>query len=165
MAHQNDPPLSPIDYHELQIWNLLNQVRDGMIALRDRELAPLGVSAVQGGVLWVIDTLGKAGVPATPTEISCRIFRRPPTVWALVNRMEKLGLVRCTRNTQGKRQVLVEMTGRGKDVYRQYMTERKVIPQILESLTPEERDQFVATLGKLGQRINEELAAPPHPIW
>ncbi len=161
MAHQEESSLSEIDYSELQIWNLLAQVRDGMIALRDRELAPVRVTAVQGGVLWVIDVLNNAGVPATPTEISHRLFRRPPTVWALVNRMEKLGLVKCTRNTQGKRQVLVEMTEQGQDVYRRFLTEREVIPKILESISSSERDQLIATLEKLGKTINEELTAVP----
>ncbi len=161
MASQDESVLSEIDYSELQIWNLLNQVRDGMIALRDRELAPLGVTAVQGGVLWVIDVLKDTGVPATPTEISHRLFRRPPTVWALVNRMEKQGLVKCIRSTQGRRQVLVEMTEKGKQVYRRFVMERKVIPRIIESLSHDERDHLISTLGKLGKSVNQELRSVP----
>lgn len=161
MADQSGSSLSELDYQESQIWDSLCRVRDGMISLRDRELIPLGITAVQGGVLWVIDVLRRIGVPATPTEISHRVFRRPPTVWALMNRMEKQGLVRCIRNTQGKKQVLIEMTEQGEQVYRRYMTERRVIPRLLEALSSDERDQLILILEKLNERINDELVGIP----
>src|SRR5512136_1516822 len=100
--------LSPEE--EYEVWRLLNQVRDAMMRLRDREVRPLGVTSMQGGVLWVLRSLEKAGMVATPAEISRWLFRQPPTILALLSRMEKLGLITCTENTEGRRQVLVEMT-------------------------------------------------------
>ncbi|MBM3131722.1 MAG: MarR family transcriptional regulator [Chloroflexi bacterium] len=158
----DQPTLSASEEHE--IWALLSHVRDGMITLRDRELRSVGISGVQGGVLWALHTLKKLDIPATPTELAERVFRRTPTTWAMVNRMEKQGLVRCVRSTQGRKQVLVEMTQKGEEVYRRFLEERRVIPRLLTSLAPEEREQLTTILAKLQDQINRELEGmPPLP--
>jgi DNA-binding MarR family transcriptional regulator len=149
-------PLDPDEEHEF--WSLLNQVRDTMIRLRDREVRHLGITSMQGGVLWVLRTLEKEGVTATPAEISRRLFRQPPTTLALLNRMVKLGLV-TTENVEGRRQVLVRLTDRGRETYRAYGGKREVIPRVISSLSPEERRQLRSGLVKLRQKALEELVS------
>jgi DNA-binding MarR family transcriptional regulator len=150
--------LSPEEEHEF--WGLLNQVRDTMIRLRDREVRYLGVTSMQGGVLWVLRELEKESVPATPAEISRRLFRQPPTTLALLDRLVKLGLI-TTENVEGRRQVLVALTDKGRDTYRAYATKREVIPRVLGSLPPEERLQLRSSLVKLRQKAREELVSFP----
>jgi DNA-binding MarR family transcriptional regulator len=150
--------LSPEEEHEF--WGLLNQLRDTMIRLRDREIKSLGITSMQGGVLWVLRTLEKEGTPATPAEISRRLFRQPPTTLALLDRMLKLGLI-ATDNVEGRRQVLVALTDKGKDTYRAFATKREVIPRIIGSLSPEERLQLRSSLAKLRQRAREEMVSLP----
>ena len=145
---------------ELEFWGLLNQLRDTMIRLRDREIRALGITSIQGGVLWVLRTLEKEGIPATPAEISRRIFRRPPTTLALLNRMVKLGLI-TTENVEGRRQVLVTLTDKGRDTYRAFATKREVIPRVIGSLPPEERLQLRSSLTKLRQKAREEIVSIP----
>jgi DNA-binding MarR family transcriptional regulator len=146
--------LSPDE--ELEFWGLLNQLRDTMIRLRDREIRALGITSIQGGVLWVLRTLEKEGIPATPAEISRRIFRRPPTTLALLNRMVKLGLI-TTENVEGRRQVLVKLTDKGRDTYRAFAAKREVIPRLIASLSPEDRLQLRSSLAKLRQKAREEM--------
>jgi DNA-binding MarR family transcriptional regulator len=143
---------------ELEFWALLNQLRDTMIRLRDREIRTLGITSIQGGVLWTLRTLEKEGIPATPAEISRRIFRRPPTTLALLNRMVKLGLI-TTESVEGRRQVLVTLTGRGRDTYRAFATKREVIPRVIGSLSPEERLQLRSSLATLRQKAREEMVS------
>jgi DNA-binding MarR family transcriptional regulator len=145
---------------ELEFWALLNQLRDTMIRLRDREIKALGITSIQGGVLWVLRTLEKEGIPATPAEISRRIFRQPPTTLALLNRMVKLGLI-TTQNVEGRRQVLVALTDRGRNTYRAFATKREVIPRLIGSLPAEERTQLRSSLVKLRQKAREEMVSIP----
>lgn len=143
---------------ELELWALLNQLRDTMIRLRDREIRAMGITSIQGGVLWTLRTLEKEGIPATPAEISRRIFRRPPTTLALLNRMVKLGLI-TTESVEGRRQVLVTLTGKGRDTYRAFATKREVIPRVIGSLSPEERLQLRSSLARLRQKAREEMVS------
>lgn len=143
---------------ELEFWALLNQLRDTMIRLRDSEIRDLGITSMQGGVLWTLRALEKEGISATPAEISRRIFRRPPTTLALLNRMVKLGLI-TTKSVQGRRQVLVTLTGKGRETYRAFATKREVIPRVIGSLSPEERLQLRSSLAKLRQKAREEMVS------
>ena len=155
---QEPADISPDE--ELEFWALLNQLRDTMIRLRDREIRSLGITSIQGGVLWVLRALEKDGVPATPAEISRRVFRQPPTTLALLDRMVKLGLI-TTENIEGRRQVLVALTDKGRDTYRAFATKREVIPRLIGSLPPEERLQLRSSLAKLRQKAREEMVSIP----
>ncbi len=151
--------LSPEE--ELEFWDLLSQVRDAMIRLRDREVRYLGITSMQGGVLWILRMLEKEGIPPTPAEISRRLFRQPPTTLALLNRMVKLGLI-TTENVEGRRQVLVALTDKGRDTCRAFVNKREVIPRVIGSLSPEERLQLRSSLVKLRQKAREEMVSPPY---
>ncbi|MFO8011539.1 MAG: winged helix DNA-binding protein [Dehalococcoidia bacterium] len=141
---------------EHEIWLLLGQVSDGMMKARDNELRPYGLSSVQVGVLYAVT---EAGGSLTGIEISRRLVRRPASVYKLLERMEKQKLVECIRNTEGKKEVRVQLTDKGKDLYRNHS--RQVIPKILGKLSTREREQFKETLKKLRTRVYEELAEQP----
>ena len=148
--------LSPDE--EYRLWTLLSQVNDGMLRARDNELKQFDISTVQVAILYAVKNLG--GSP-TPSEISQWVFRKPHTVSAALDRMERHGLVKLTRNARGKRQVRVEMTPRSEEVYRLQHRRRRVIPAILGSLNPEERDRLRALLERLRQKTFEELGPRP----
>ena len=141
---------------EYEIWVLLAQVSDGMLRARDNELRPFGLSSIQVGVLHSIKA---AGSSLTGIELSRHLARRPATVYQLLDRMEKRELINCIRNTDGKREVRVELTEKGEEAYRSHA--RQVIPRILGSLSTKERDNFKATLTKLRTKVFEELAEQP----
>jgi DNA-binding MarR family transcriptional regulator len=151
--------VSPAEEYEL--WGLLIQLRDTMIRLRDREVRPLGITSMQGGVLWVLSDLERKGIVATPAEISRRLFRQPPTTLALLNRMKKLGLITCTESVEGRRQVLVALTEKGRETYHAFVLKRQVIPRVIEAVPAEERLQLRSSLARLRRKAREELASPP----
>jgi DNA-binding MarR family transcriptional regulator len=146
---------------EYRMWGLLRQVSDGMLRARDEELKPFGISAVQFGVLYVLKMLEKADMPPTPSEISRWLFREPHTVSALLDRMEKQGLVRSLRNSPGRGKIRVVLTEKGEEVYRAQNKGRRVIPTILESLSAEERKQLGAFLERLRKKTLEALVVEP----
>jgi len=144
--------LSPDE--EYRLWTLISQVNDGMIRARDNELKHSGISTVQVAILYAVKNVG--GSP-TPSAISHWVFRKPHTVSAALDRMEKSGLVKLSRNTKGRRQVKVEMTAKGEEIYRIQHGRRRVIPAILGSLSPQERGQLRGLLDRLRQKTFEEL--------
>lgn len=164
MSTQSRQPTAITAEEEYEIWGLLIQVRDMMIRLRDREVKPIGLTSMQGGVLWVLHELKKSGEPATPAEVSRRLFRRPPTISALLERMEKQGLVQCVRHPDKKRQIRVETTAKGKEALREFLRKREVIPSIIGCISSEERSQLRASLAKMRQKAHEQLVTlPPFP--
>ncbi len=146
---------------EYEIWGLLSHVSDGMLRARENELRPFGITAVQIGVMYVLRILVKSGRPPTPSEISRWAFREPHTISALLDRMERQGLVRRVRKSKVKRQVLVELTKKGEEVYRRQNQAREVISRILGCLSLDERKQFRIFLERLRQKSLEELVVKP----
>ena len=149
----------PVD-EEYATWTLLNQVNDGMFKARDNELRAFGVSAVQVGVMYALKNTGEP----TPSEIARWVSREPHTISASLDRMEKQGLVNCARTKQGRRQVRVELTEKGEEVFRSQHRKRRAIGDVLGCLSPEERKQFRVCLEKLRQKTLEVLMVkPPFP--
>lgn len=148
---------------EHELWGLLIQTRDLLVNLRDREVRHLGITSMQGGALWVVRALEMEGTAATPAEISRRLFRQPPPTLALLNRMAKLGLITSTESSEGRRQVRVALTEKGRETFRAYMRARKVVPRVLGSISAEERLQLRSSLARVRQKAREELVwVPPY---
>lgn len=146
---------------ERQLWILLSEAQRLMVAAAEKELKPLGITLVQSGVLYVLHTMKKQGIPSTPAEIARWLSRRPITVSALLNRMERQGLVLQRRDVSRKR-IQVEMTDRGRQVYLDMVMTRKAVPSILGSLSPNQRKQMKTNLEKITQKAHLFLLEPPY---
>ncbi|MCX5999405.1 MAG: hypothetical protein NTU41_07385 [Chloroflexi bacterium] len=116
-----------------RIWGLMGQVDSGLYRTRDNEVRPMGISATQMGVLVLLR----------------------------LTRMEKQGLVRLVRPSEGKRRVQVEATDKGKEVCRQDLQGTHAIQRILGSLSASERERLASILDKLRRRTYRELAEEP----
>lgn len=158
MSPKGDAPVQLSASEEYELWTLLTQVSDGMLRARDNELRRFGTSGVQVAIMYALKNLGPS---PTQSEIANWVFRRPNTVAAALDRMERQGLIRQLRNAEGKKQVRVEMTEKGKEMYRQQRGQRQAIPTILGSLTPAERDLLRALLRKLRTQTLAELSVKP----
>ena len=148
---------------DYNLWVLLHQTTDAALRARQKELDQFDISVIEVGVLVVTQAIGEK---ATPSEISRRIFREPHTVSALLNRMEKRGLVRKTQNLDRKNLVRVSITEKGQQAYDK-STRRKSIRKIMSSLSEEERRQLRSCLEKLQNKAFKELIVeykpPPLP--
>jgi DNA-binding MarR family transcriptional regulator len=156
--------ISPVD-EDYNLWVLLHQTTDAALRARQKELDQFGVSVIEVGVLVAIQAIGKE---ATPSEISRRIFREPHTVSALLNRMEKKGLVRKTQDLDRKNMVRVSITEKGRQAYDK-STGRKSIYKIISSLSEEERQQLRSCLEKIRKEAFKGLVVeyipPPLPRY
>ncbi len=142
---------------EYEFFLQMAQVVEGIFKARENELKPFGITPIQAGLMYVVKT---AESPLTASEIARKLLRQPASIYQLLDRMEGQGLVKCMRNTEGKREVRVKMTKKGEEAYRKQV-KRHVIPKILGQLSAEEREQLNRILGKLRVAVYAELAPKP----
>jgi DNA-binding MarR family transcriptional regulator len=152
--------------HEL--WLLLNQARHAMFRAREKELGHLGISAMQAAVLTTIEAI-EHELPATPAEISRRLLRRAHGVSTLLDRMEKEGLIKRVKDLERRNMVRVAITAKGYAAYRE-SSKRRVVHQVMASLTEDERKALRSGLMRLRDGALERLRqdsqpAYPTPIW
>jgi MarR family transcriptional regulator, organic hydroperoxide resistance regulator len=152
--------------HEL--WLLLNQARHAMFRAREKELGHSGISAMQAAVLTTIESIDRE-IPATPAEISRRLLRRAHGVSTLLDRMEKEGLIRRVKDLERRNMVRVVITEKGHAAYRE-SSKRRVVHQVMASLTEDERKALRSGLMRLRDGALERLRldsqpAYPTPVW
>ena len=119
---------------DLKLWILLNQADTALLNSTDDELRPYGLTAMQSVVLFVVQAIGNK---ATPTEISRWLLRKPHSVSGLLDRMEKIGLVKKTNDADRKNVIRVTLTAKGKQVYKQSL-KKESIRRALSSLSDKE---------------------------
>jgi DNA-binding MarR family transcriptional regulator len=140
----------------------LGQARHAIHIVRDRELNRCGISSRKAIVLFIIQAIGDE---ATPAEIARWLFRQPHGVSALLNRMEKDGLVKKVKDSDSKTLVRVAITEKGQQAYRE-SANRDPVNQIMSSLSEEERRK----LGSISLKLRDIALArlwidtkPPYP--
>ncbi len=136
-----------------ELWAMLNQVYWAMVRATENELRPIGISMIGAAVLFLAKN---AKAPATPAQLSRWLFREPHTVSGLLNRMEKQGLIRKTKDLERKNLVRVTLTEKGEKAY-QRQSEMRVIRKLLSSLSPKQRDNLMTYLRTLRSRALDEL--------
>ncbi len=135
------------------LWMFLTHTRYAIYRAREKELQRYGVSPEQVGILFIVQALGNR---ATPSEISRFIIRQPHTVSALIERMEKRGLIKRVHDLDKKNLVRVSLTDKGQKTY-ELSTKRGPIHRIMGSITHEERQQLIKILEKLNTQARKEL--------
>lgn len=141
-----------------EIWVLLTQLTEGMLKANDKDLRPCGISSVQFTVLWIVST---ASEPPTASELARRVQRKPSSIYALLDRMEKQGLLKIVRTTKGKPEVRALLTKKGEEIYHNARNALRTIPRIMKSLPKSDLVQFEANLRTLRTRTYSELADEP----
>ena len=130
---------------DYRVWWLLAQVRHLMHQARENELNQYGITAIQAAILLIIDTIdGKA----TTSEIARWFLRKPHTIGALLNRMEKQGLITKTKDINNHNRVTASLTEKGRQCYSQSL-KRESIREIMSCLSGEERQQLESSLDRL----------------
>lgn len=146
---------------KFNLWLLLVQTRDAMFKARAKELSPYGITSVEAGVLFSIQAISQdTGNKITPAELSRWMFREHHTVSALLNRMEKKGLIKKTKDSHIKTQWRISVTEKGQEAYRQ-ATKRKVIHTVMSTLSEKERQQLELSLKKIRDKALKVTASTP----
>jgi DNA-binding MarR family transcriptional regulator len=147
-------------YGKREIWALLDQAATAISRVADNELSQLGISMMQGAVLFFVKN---AKEPVTPAQISRWLFREPLTISQLLIRMEKHGLVKRTKDLDRKNMLRITLTEKGEQAY-QKQTEMRVVSRILSTLSTEELDKLGASLRKLRDEAVRELDTRPRKL-
>ena len=145
-----DPINNDDDYNLIAV---INQTGHAISLARSRELGRFDLSMMRAAVLLVLQIRDSN---ATPTEIAQWLLREPHTISALLDRMEKDGLVRRFRDLHKKNTVRVAMTAKGRDAY-QVSLKREMFHGIMSVLTDDEREQLRATMTKIWLRALQEV--------
>ena len=140
---------------DFELWVLIHQTRDAIFKLRENELRQHGITTMEAGVLFLIHLIG---YKTTPAEISRWIFREPHTVSVLLNRMEKKGLIKKTKNLDRRNLVRISLTEKGKQAYNNTL-KRESIRNTIATLSEEERQQLYSYMQKLRDKALNDIRA------
>ncbi len=130
------------DYH---LYAVINQARDAINALREKELYKYGLSPSEASVLYLLLDNDN---DMTPAEIARRTLRKSHSVHGLLGRMEKKGLITRVRDTKRKNIWRISLTDKGYQAYQQ-TTYRKSIHAVMSVLRKKESEQLELYLTKL----------------
>jgi len=149
----NDEGLAPDEY--FMLWVLIAQNRDAILRARERDYARYGISNERRALLYIIQNNGGR---TTPVEIARDLFRELHSVTEMLKRMEKDGLVSRHKGS-GRSKVEVEMTEKGRDVFKQSL-HNETDERIFSILTPKERKRLASYLFRLRRRVFQDLGIP-----
>lgn len=97
--------------------------------------------------------------PIRMTELAARERVRTPTTTVAIRRLEKLGLVKRSRDPSDLRAVLVDVTPRGLVQHRESLASRRAdLAARLAKLSPEDLATLAAALGPLERLAGQEAA-------
>lgn len=134
------------------LWFVLGQARQAVRKARQRELNRQSITLRKSAVLAVMQVNGGK---ATPAEISQWFILELNSVYELLIRMEREGLVRKAKNLGKRRMAGVVLTEKGREAYYQ-SAKGKVIPKIMSCLSEEERQQLRLYLERLRDKALKE---------
>lgn len=154
---------SPVPDQNFEDWMalrmLIRQTRDVIQRIREDELSQYGISASQSAVLMVVKSIGNK---ATPAEISRWLFRQPHSVGGILNRMEKDGLIKKTKDLDRKNMIRISLTKKGQLAYQDSL-KIEVSSKLIGCFSQTERQQLRLLLEKLRNRAFEELGVKDKP--
>lgn len=101
---------------------------------------------VRASVLFILKNIKE---PMTPTGLSRWLFREPQSVTALLNNMERDGLVRKIKDLKRKNMVRVELTEKGEETYLKSLEKTDVLSDIFSCLSSDELAEFERYLLRL----------------
>jgi DNA-binding MarR family transcriptional regulator len=133
----------------------LNIVRTADALTRDFEdlLKPHGLTGTQYNLLRILRGAGKRG--ATCSEIGERAIKKDPDITRLVDRMEKRGLVKRSRDGRDRRLVTTSITAEGLRKLDELEGPINKIPiQQFQGLSKQKILELIQTLETLRQRVS-----------
>ncbi len=149
----------PVTDDNFELWVLLDQTEEVISRARDLELDQYKLTQIQAKVLFMLTNQDNNG-GMTLAEISKWLLREPHSVLSLINRMEKIGLVRRVKGP-GDNKMRILLTDKARELYSQ--TTRRAISMIFSALSQEDKKQFQSYLKKLRNKARSLLGMDYKP--
>ncbi len=128
---------------------------------REIELSRVHISLIQAMVLYALKLSPE---PLTPSRLARMLCREAHTMSALIDRMEKQGLVKKKHDLARKNLVRVVVTAKGDEAF-QRQRSVNTVTNITNSLTKEEREALGTCVDKLRIRATDlirEMTPTPY---
>jgi DNA-binding MarR family transcriptional regulator len=136
-----------------RVFQLLRYTADAIHRAREYELKKYQLTPEQAGALVCILSLGNN---ATQAELSRWLFRLPNSITILINRMEKMGLVRKRPDKKRKNIIRLSLTKKGYEAYL-HSIEFEAFYPIIDVLSDEKRQQLQSILEEIREKAFEGL--------
>ena len=101
-----------------RMWTVLHQASDAASRAASKRFRPLGVSFQQ---VYVLLILARSASAPTCSDISRIVMRRPHTVTALLNGMQRAGLIKRVKDKKNQKLVRIVMTKKGRQIWEKVM--------------------------------------------
>ena len=135
-----------------KVWTLLHELEHAMSQVIIRDLKPLGITPRQALCLDILRVYGK---PLTPAGIARLQLRKRNSIRVLLNRMEREGLLKQTRDLDQKNQIRLSLTEKGNKA--SDLSAYETLAQVFSSLSEAECQQLTSLLDRLLDRALGEL--------
>ena len=152
MVKQHTPGDNAIT-ESYRLFQLLRHTADAIHRGREYELKKYNLTPEQAGALVCILSLGNK---ATQAELSRWLFRLPNSITILINRMEKLGLVKKRPDKKRKNIMRLSLTKKGYEAY-QHSIEFEAFYPIIDVLPASKRRQLWSLLEIIREKAFENL--------
>jgi DNA-binding MarR family transcriptional regulator len=136
-----------------RLFQLLRHTADAIHRAREYELKKYRITPEQAGALVCILSLDNK---ATQAELSRWLFRLPNSITILINRMEKLGLVKKRPDKKRRNISRLSLTKKGYEVYLNSIEFRAFHP-IINVLPAAKRRQLWSLLQLIRQTVFDDL--------
>ena len=145
---------------EYDLWILISRVYHMIAKLRNVEMNKHGILPVQAYMLFVIKAMGNR---TTPAELSRFVYQQRNSVSDILNRMEKQGLIKKGKKSDGNGRVVVKMTPKGEKILH-LSKQREHLHNIMSVLDEEKRQQLESLLELLKESAIEEFSSHPKTV-
>ena len=155
-------PKREIEVNENEmLWGRLFLAAKVVERAREIELSRVNVSLIQAMVLYALKLSPE---PLTPSRLARMLCREPHSMSALIDRMEKQGLVEKKHDLSRKNLVRVVVTPKGEEAF-QRQRSMNAVANLTSTLTKEERRALGICVDKLRVRATElirEMTPTPY---
>ena len=121
-----------------------------------------GISTQQALALFIIQSLGGS---TTPSELSKRLLRRPNSISAILNRMEKSGFVKLGSDPSRKGVMRATITDKGKQAFdNAWRKLNEYSNTVTSTLSAEAKQRLSLDLETLRDRVLQEASSKIVPF-
>lgn len=145
-----------------------SMIRNAGLMRRTMEpfFAAHGISGAQWGILMILHMASREGTPSLrQTDLGERLLIRPPSVTTVIERLERMGLIKRQTSTEDSRAKEVRLTEAGEELVGRVLAgHREKISEVLGGLTESEQMEFKRLLDKFSEHL-EGLVGKQEMPW
>lgn len=135
---------------------LLSDTFNSILRIEERSLKNRLTEGLSIAELHTIVAVGLHEINSMKV-VAARLDVTMATLTAAMNKLERKGFVERSRSETDRRQVLVQLTSKGRKAFRAHESfHKKMVDSALATLSPEEETIFVAALAKIKDFFDKE---------